>query len=103
MSILVIATTLVRHVHRSCVFEEQANRIMASLIADQRMTRSTHYEEKEQCDVFGGDMPSCLECTPQPDQHSQDTHPDAAAGFEGDMSSTTECIPWSDQQSESLG
>ena len=48
-------------------------------------------------------MPSCLECIPQPDQHSQDTHPDAAAGFEGDMSSTTECIPWSDQQSESLG
>ena len=48
-------------------------------------------------------MPSCLECIPLPDQHSQDTHPDAAAGFEGDMSSTTECIPWSDQQSESLG
>ena len=48
-------------------------------------------------------MPSCLECIPLPDQHSQYTHPDASAGFEGDMSSTMECIPWSDQQSESLG
>ena len=48
-------------------------------------------------------MPSCLECIPQPDQHSQDTYSGAAAGFEGDMFSTTECIPWSDQQSESLG
>ena len=64
---------------------------------------STYCKEEEQCNVFGGDMPSCLEYIPQPDQHSQDTHPDAAAGFEGDMSSTTECIPWSDQQSESLG
>ena len=48
-------------------------------------------------------MLSCLECIPQPDQRSQDTHSDAAAGFEDDMSSTMECIPWSDQQSESLG
>ena len=48
-------------------------------------------------------MPSCLECIPQPNQRSQDTHSDAAAGFEGDMSSTMECKPWSDQQPESLG
>ena len=32
-------------VHRSCVFEEQANRIMASLIADQKMARSTSLME----------------------------------------------------------
>ena len=55
---------------------------------------SSDYEEEEKCDVFGGDMPSCLECIPQPNQRSQDTHSDAAAGFEGDMSSTMECIPW---------
>ena len=48
-------------------------------------------------------MLSCLECISQPDQRSQDTHSDAAAGFEGDMSSTMECIPRSDHQSESLG
>ena len=29
---------------------------------------SSDFVEEEKCDVFGGDMPSCLECIPQPNQ-----------------------------------
>ena len=52
---------------------------------------STYYEEDEQCDVFGSDMPSCLECIPQPDQHYHDTQSDDVAGFKDNMSSNIEC------------
>jgi hypothetical protein len=108
VELLVIATATVRHVHRSCVFEEQADRNMAILTADQMMTHlissddesHDYLDEDEIGDVFESVISSCLECIPQPNQRPQVTPVDTEAGFEDDMSSTMECTSRPDQQSE---